>query len=52
MSGKLVADTLTGTWTFGEYGGNINLSINNTLVNVDNFIALNNKVVGGVTITV
>lgn len=39
-------------FAFGEYGGNINVSINNSLVNVDNFAALNNQVIGGVTVTV
>ena len=39
-------------FSFGEYGGNINVSVNNTFANVDNFAALNNKILGGVTITV
>src|ERR1700730_9617699 len=39
-------------FSFGEYGGNINVSVNNALANVDNFVALNNKVLGGVTVTV
>ena len=38
-------------FSFGEYGG-INVSVNNTLANVDNFTALNNQVLGGVTINV
>ncbi|WP_239341262.1 hypothetical protein [Frankia sp. CiP3] len=38
--------------SFGEYGGNLNLRINNTLQNFDNFSAMNGKTVGGVTIQV
>jgi hypothetical protein len=38
--------------SFGEYGGNINVSVNNTFANVDNFAALNNKALGGVNINV
>ncbi len=37
---------------FGEYGGNINISVNNKLANVENFSGLNNTVLGGVSITV
>jgi hypothetical protein len=37
---------------FGEYGGNINVSVNNAAANVGNFAALHNKVLGGVAVTV
>jgi hypothetical protein len=37
---------------FGEYGGNLNLSVNNTMKNVDNFSTVNGTGVGGVAITV
>ena len=39
-------------FSFGEYGGNINVSVSNTLASIDNFTALNHQVPGGVTITV
>ncbi|GAA1502427.1 hypothetical protein GCM10009677_37580 [Sphaerisporangium rubeum] len=39
-------------FSFGEYGGNINVSANNQLVNVDNFSALHRKTIGGVEATV
>jgi hypothetical protein len=39
-------------FSFGEYGGNINVSVNNNLANVDNFAALNSTVLGGANITV
>ena len=39
-------------FSFGEYGGNINVSVNNTLANVDNFTALNKPGARPVTITV
>ena len=39
-------------FAFGEYGGNINLSINDKDRNVDNFAALHNTTLGGVAIHV
>jgi hypothetical protein len=37
---------------FGEYGGNLNLHINNQLLNFDNFASANNTTLGGVAIHV
>ena len=37
---------------FGEYGGNINVSINGDFRNVDNFMDLDGMVVGGVLVTI
>ena len=39
-------------FSFGEYGGNVNVSVSNTLASIDNFTALNNQAPGDVTITV
>jgi hypothetical protein len=35
-------------FSFGEYGGNLNLSVNNVFQNFDNFASINNTIVGGV----
>ncbi|MCB1125201.1 MAG: hypothetical protein KDM81_01810, partial [Verrucomicrobiae bacterium] len=40
------------TLRFGEYGGNVNLDVNDDFRNVPNFMALNGLVVGGVTVQV
>jgi hypothetical protein len=40
------------TLRFGEYGGNLNIKINNIFINFDNFADLNGLVIGGVTVTV
>jgi len=37
---------------FGEYGGNLNIDINNDFVNFDNFADINGAVIGGTNITV
>jgi hypothetical protein len=37
---------------FGEYGGNLNLWINNQLQNIDNFSQLNGVTIGGVQVRV
>jgi len=36
---------------YGEYGGNINVEINGILENVQDFLDINGKVIGGVTVT-
>lgn len=44
---------LTGlTLKFGEYGGNLNLMINDDFQNFENFEEINGLVIGGVTVTV
>ncbi|MBC23463.1 MAG: hypothetical protein CMJ32_06050 [Phycisphaerae bacterium] len=35
-------------WSFGEYGGNINIEINGDFRNVDNYIDLHGSMIGGV----
>lgn len=40
------------TIQFGEYGGNINLTLNGELRNTGNFAALSGETIGGVTVTV
>jgi hypothetical protein len=37
---------------FGEYGGNLNININNSFRNFNNFADLNGQVIGGVSVTV
>ncbi|MFQ5640977.1 MAG: hypothetical protein ACE5IR_23615 [bacterium] len=39
-------------FSFGEYGGNLNLSINGQMVNFDNFVDIDGQVIGGVKVTV
>lgn len=39
-------------FSFGEYGGNLNLSINNKFVNFDNFSQINGQTIGGVHVNV
>ena len=40
------------TISFGEYGGNINLSVNGVLVNTNDFVDLHNQFVGGARVIV
>jgi hypothetical protein len=39
-------------FAFGEFGGNLNLSVNNAFQNFDNFAAVHGKVLGGVSVNV
>ncbi len=36
---------------FGEYGGNINIEINGTMVNFENFVDINGSVIAGVSVS-
>lgn len=40
------------TLDFGEYGGNLNIDINNDFRNFDNFAEIDGLVIGGVTVSV
>jgi len=40
------------TFQFGEYGGNLNIDVNNNLVNFSNFVDIDGSTIGGVTVTV
>jgi hypothetical protein len=39
-------------FSFGEYGGNLNVSVNNNFTNIRNFSDINGKTIGGVTVKV
>ena len=39
-------------FSFGEYGGNLNVSVNNQFVNFDNFSRIHGTTIGGVKVNV
>lgn len=39
-------------FSFGEYGGNLNVSVNNSFTNFQNFSDINGKTIGGVAVNV